>query len=97
MKDLRIHKFRRLYDRSTGKFTVDIKYSTRADITPRTIGVAEAFGLGIDEAKLHVIYDNAEFQIGQSDIVYITGESGSGKSVLLRAFEKDLGDEALKH
>jgi ABC-type ATPase with predicted acetyltransferase domain len=95
MRDLRIHKFRRLYDRSSGKFMIDVRYSTRADVTPRTIGVAEAFGLGIDEAKLHIIYYNAEFQIGPSDIVYITGESGSGKSVLLRAFEKDLGNEAL--
>ncbi len=29
-------------------------------------------------------------KIGQGDIVYVTGDSGSGKSVLLRALEKDI-------
>jgi len=95
MRDLTIHKFRRIYDKSSEKFTINIKYSTRAEITPRTVKVAEAFGLGIDEDKLHVIYDNAEFRIGPTYIVYITGESGSGKSVLLKAFQKDLGEEAI--
>jgi len=90
----RIRKFIRKYDRRTGKFIINVKYQTKTEITPRTIGVAEAFGLGVDEHKEHVIYDNAVFKIGPRDIVYITGESGSGKSVLLRAFEKDLGDEA---
>jgi len=90
----RIRKYVRKYDRRTGKFVIDIRYQTKTDITPRTIAVAEAFGLGVDEHKEHIIYDNASFKIGPKDIVYITGESGSGKSVLLRAFEKDLGDEA---
>jgi len=33
--------------------------------------------------------------MGPIDIVYITGENGSGKSVLVKASEKDLGDEAV--
>jgi ABC-type lipoprotein export system ATPase subunit len=57
--------------------------------------VAEAFGLGVDDSQRHVIYDNVEVKIGPRDIVYITGESGSGKSVLLRALEKDLGEQAV--
>jgi ABC-type ATPase with predicted acetyltransferase domain len=91
----RIRKFTRKYERRTGKFTINIRFQTRTDITPRTIGVAEAFGLGVDDYKEHVIYDDAEFKIGPKDVVYITGESGSGKSVLLRALEKDLGEEAV--
>jgi len=91
----RIEKFARIYDRRTGKFTVDIRYQTKTDITPRTIGVAEAFGLGVDDYQEYVIYDDVSLKIGPMDIVYITGESGSGKSVLLRALEKDLGDEAV--
>jgi len=90
-----IEKYTRRYDRETGKFHVDIRYKVRTEITPRTIGVAEAFGLGVDEYKEHVIYDDVTINIGPTDIVYITGESGSGKSVLLRALEKDLGDDAL--
>jgi hypothetical protein len=86
----RITKFARRYDRRTGKFRINIAYETATDITQRTISVAEAFGLGVDEHQKHVIYDNVELKIGPTDIVYITGQSGSGKSVLLRAIKKDL-------
>jgi len=89
----RITKFARRYDRQTGKFTFNIAYETATEITPRTIGVAEAFGLGIDETQKFAIYDNVELQISPTDVVYITGDSGSGKSVLLRALRQDLGEE----
>jgi len=84
-------KVAKKYDRETGKFFIDIRYRIQTEITPRTTAVAEAFGLGIDEFQERVIYDNAELKIGPGDIVYITGESGSGKSVLLKALENDLG------
>ena len=90
-----IRKYKRIYERQTGKFTINVRYQTKTEVTPRTIGVAEAFGLGVDDHQEQVIYDNAEFRIEPKDVVYITGESGSGKSVLLRALEKDLGSEAL--
>ena len=57
--------------------------------------MAEAFGLGVDEQQKFVIYDNVELKIGPRDIVYITGDSGSGKSVLLKAIKEDLGEEAI--
>jgi len=91
----RIIKYARRYDRKTGKFTIHIAYETATEITPRTIAVAEAFGLGIDHHQKFVIYDNVELKIGPKDIVYITGDSGSGKSVLLRAIKEDLGAEAI--
>jgi len=91
----RVKKITRKWDRSTGKFHYDIRFKTRTEVTPRTVAVAEAFGLGVDEYQEHIIYDNVELKIGPQDIVYITGESGSGKSVLLKALEKDLGDQAI--
>jgi ABC-type transport system involved in cytochrome c biogenesis ATPase subunit/predicted N-acetyltransferase YhbS len=90
-----ICKYARRYDKREGKFIIDIAYETATEITPRTIGVAEAFGLGIDKHEKFVLYDNAQFKIGLTDVVYITGDSGSGKSVLLRQMKKDLGEEAL--
>jgi len=90
-----IQRYTRVYDRREGKFIINLSYKTATDITPRTIQVAEAFGLGVNQYQKHVIYDNVELKIGPTDIVLITGDSGSGKSVLLKAFKKDLGPEAV--
>jgi len=82
------------FDVRTGKFIVNIAYETAApEPTERVVGVAEAFGLGLDKWEKFVVYDNVELKIGPTDIVYITGDSGSGKSVLLRALEKDIREE----
>jgi len=78
------------YDPATGKFLINISYKTKTDITDRTVSVAEAFGLGIDEFQQHVLYDNVTLKIDPRDIVYITGESGSGKSALLRELQREL-------
>jgi len=87
----RIRQYIRRYDAKEGKFIIDIGYETAApEPTDRVVGVAEAFGLGLDQWEKFVVYDNAEFKIGPTDIVYITGDSGSGKSVLLKALEKDI-------
>jgi ABC-type lipoprotein export system ATPase subunit/GNAT superfamily N-acetyltransferase len=87
----RIRQYARRYDRETGKFIINISYETAApEPTERVIGVAEGFGLGLDQWQKFVIYDNVELKIGPQDIVYITGDSGSGKSALLKALEKDI-------
>jgi len=87
----RIRQYARRYDRETGKFIINIAYETAApEPTERVIGVAEGFGLGLDQWQKFVIYDDAELKIGPSDVVYITGDSGSGKSALLKALEKDI-------
>jgi ABC-type ATPase with predicted acetyltransferase domain len=88
-----IRKFARRYDRKTGKFTFNIAYETKTDVTDRTVAVAEAFGLGISDFQKHVLYDNVELKIGPKDIVYLTGDSGSGKSVLLDAIVRDLNPQ----
>jgi len=87
----RITKYARRYDKREGKFIIDIAYETAAPKpTDRVVAVAEGFGLGLDQWEKFVVYDNVELQIGPTDIVYITGDSGSGKSVLLKALEKDI-------
>lgn len=76
------------FDRRSGTFHIDIRYRVRTQVTPRTVVVSEAFGLGIDKQEQMIIYDNVELRIGPTDIVYIIGPSGSGKSALLKALEK---------
>jgi alpha-D-ribose 1-methylphosphonate 5-triphosphate synthase subunit PhnL len=90
----KVREMRRIYNREEGKFSYNISYETSVKLTPRTLVVAEAFGLGVDEAQRFTVLDT-ELKISPTDIVYITGDSGSGKSVLLRGLRKDLGDEAV--
>jgi ABC-type transport system involved in cytochrome c biogenesis ATPase subunit/GNAT superfamily N-acetyltransferase len=90
----RICQFRRTYDRAQGKFSFNISYETHTELTDRSLAVAEAFGLGVDEDQKFKVLE-VEFKIGPRDIVYVTGDSGSGKSVLIRAIRKDLGEEAI--
>jgi ABC-type ATPase with predicted acetyltransferase domain len=73
-----------------------VEFSTKAEVTERTLAVCEAFGLGVDETKRFVVFDNfvLEFRIG--DLVYVTGDSGGGKTLLLKAFKDYFGDEAVE-
>jgi len=86
----RIKKFSRKWDKRRNCFVINISYETGVKISTRTVKVAEAFGLGIDKKRRFTIYDNVELKITPKDIVYITGESGSGKSILLKALEEDI-------
>ena len=65
------------------------KFNTSVERTPRVLEVAEAFGLGLDD-KEFVLYDDLQIGIQDGDIVYITGQSGSGKSVLLRQITDEM-------
>jgi ABC-type transport system involved in cytochrome c biogenesis ATPase subunit/GNAT superfamily N-acetyltransferase len=62
--------------------------------TERTLRVGEAFGVGLEERR-QLLYDDFELRLGEGDVVCVTGDSGSGKSVLLDALRADLGDEAV--
>jgi len=83
-----ITKIAKKFDRASNTFNISIAYRTATCITPRTLAVAEAFGLGVDKSQTQILYDNIRLHIGSQDIVYITGESGSGKSILLKRLEQ---------
>ena len=85
----------RRFDESKGCYVYDISFKTRSDLTERTVKVAEAFGLGIDDEREHAVYRGFELTLRRGDVVYVTGDSGSGKSALLREIERDLGEEAV--
>jgi len=50
----------------------------------RMLKVAEMFGIGLDESYEVTLYRDLRIDVRPSDVVFITGPSGSGKSVLLR-------------
>jgi ABC-type ATPase with predicted acetyltransferase domain len=91
----RLINTRAVWDRVLEKYRIDISFEATTEVTPRTVEVADAFGLGVDKERRFPIYDNLSLEINKGDIVYITGDSGSGKSVLLRWLTKALGDEAV--
>lgn len=65
------------------KYLIDRSFTSSVERTPRVLEIAEAFGLGLSDKKF-TIYDNFEIKVDAGDVVYIEGQSGSGKSLLLR-------------
>jgi uncharacterized protein len=64
-------------------YRIDKRFTTRVERSDRVLEIAEAFGIGLED-KEFVVFDGLELEVKDGDIVYITGQSGGGKSVLLR-------------
>lgn len=75
-------------------YLVDIRFKTRVERTPRVLEISEAFGIGLEE-KDFVVFDNLNLNIQRGDVVYITGQSGGGKSVLLRELASQMAARGL--
>jgi ABC-type ATPase with predicted acetyltransferase domain len=68
---------------------IDKRFSTRVERSPRVLEIAEAFGLGLDD-KEFVVCDKLALDVRDGDVVYITGQSGAGKSTILREIARSL-------
>lgn len=77
------------------KYTITKSFTTSVERTPRVLEVAEAFGLGLSD-KEFVIYDNLVVEVQPGDVVYLTGQSGSGKSLLLRELASQMRADGVK-
>lgn len=73
------------------KITLNKSFQTSVARSERVIKVAEAFGLGLEDREF-VVLDNVELDVNPGDVVYINGQSGAGKSVLLRELSQKLAD-----
>lgn len=80
---------------SNDTYVIDKRFHTRVERSQRVVEIAEAFGLGLDD-KDFVIFDNLQLEVKQGDVVYITGQSGSGKSLLLRELAHQMGERGKK-
>jgi ABC-type ATPase with predicted acetyltransferase domain len=76
---------------SDSKYVIDKRFQTSVERSQRVVEIAEAFGLGLDD-KEFVIFDKLELEVKQGDVVYITGQSGSGKSLLLKELERQMAE-----
>lgn len=72
-------------------YNIDIRFKTRVQRSSRVLEIAEAFGIGLED-KEFVVFDNLDLEVKKGDIVYITGQSGGGKSVLLRELGRQMAE-----
>ena len=77
------------------EYTINRAFTSSVERTPRVLEIAEGFGLGLTDKKF-VVYDNLKIDVRQGDIAYITGQSGSGKSLLLKDLSAKMREEGLK-
>jgi len=64
-------------------FNISVSFTQEPSLGTRTARVAEAFGVGLEQ-KTFTVFKNTEIDIRLGDVIYITGDSGGGKSVLLQ-------------
>lgn len=76
-------------------YVITKRFDTEVERSPRVLEIAEAFGLGLDD-KEFVVLDEQPFDIAQGDVVYVTGQSGSGKSIVLRELAIQMSAQGLK-
>lgn len=76
-------------------YNINRRFNTSVKRTPRVLEIAEGFGLGLSD-KEFVVYDNLDVDVRQGDVVYITGQSGSGKSLLLKDLTTKMREQGLK-
>lgn len=72
-------------------FNITKRYPWQGPLTQRATQICRMFGLTIDRLTERAPTHQCRLEIRPGDIVYITGPSGSGKSVLLRALGEAVG------
>ncbi|SCW95602.1 ATP-binding cassette domain-containing protein [Ancylobacter rudongensis] len=77
------------------RYVINRSFTSSVMRTPRVLEIAEGFGLGLTD-KQFVVYDNLELEIEQGDVVYINGQSGSGKSLLLKDLATQMRRDGLR-
>jgi ABC-type ATPase with predicted acetyltransferase domain len=84
-----------------GTYVVEKSFSSETKLSPNVLEVAGMFGLGTDKERTIRVIERQEISIEPGQVVYITGASGAGKSLLLRQLKEkmvgaiDLAEQAL--
>jgi ABC-type ATPase with predicted acetyltransferase domain len=71
-------------------YSISKSLSWQGTITDKVALVCRMFGLTADRLTERAVNHNCRLEINDGDIVYITGPSGAGKTVLLKELEKSI-------
>lgn len=71
-------------------YSISKSFGWQGIITDKVASVCRMFGLTIDRITERKINYSCKLQINDGDIVYLSGPSGVGKSVLLKELEKSV-------
>jgi len=74
------------------EYSVCRRFSSDIRITPKVCSLMRMFGVTAERLRERSIAHKCRLEIREGDIVYISGPSGSGKSVLLRELEAQVDE-----
>ena len=66
-----------------GTYVVEKSFASHVPLSANVISIAKMFGLGTDQDKPIQVLGRGEITIESGQVVYLTGASGAGKSILL--------------
>ena len=70
-------------------YTISKSFNRQLKITDKNSAVMRMFGLTIDRFQQETCH-SCKIEIKDGDIIYITGPSGAGKTILLKELEKSI-------
>lgn len=74
------------------RYVLEKQFSSHAPLSANVLALAGMFGIGANREKPINILDRIEMDIQPGQIVFITGGSGAGKSVILRLLAQQIPD-----
>ena len=77
------------------KYVISKSFQTSVVRSERALNIAESFGIGLSD-KQFTVFKDFEIEVNKGDVVYINGQSGSGKSVLLRELSSEMSNEGIE-
>lgn len=74
-----------------GTFTYSRQFETAVEATENVVAVSRMFGIGLDAGRRFTVFADFQLDVEPGEVIFITGQSGAGKSLLIRALKAHLG------